>query len=260
MDRFFENKKHIKIAIASLLAIILVQFTFIICRTSSSTENQKDYVVNLVTIEDSLNYSEVKSNLENVDQVIKKLSTFFASKNVKVPHIEALKSEKLTNGIYLSKQTERYSYILEKYHNEIKKIPIGSPVGGYISSPFGTRKNPFSSLLTSNAGGDGPSFKFHSGIDFAVPIGTEVKSTADGKVIFAGRKGGYGNAIIVRHKNGLATLYGHLSKILVKPNEEVEAGDVIAKSGNTGNSTGPHVHYEVRKNNRPINPRSYIKI
>ena len=97
-------------------------------------------------------------------------------------------------------------------------------------------------------------------ITIAVPFGSDVRGAAQGTVIFAGVKGGYGNCIIISHGNGLATLYGHLSQILVKANDFVKVNQVIAKSGNTGRSTGPHLHYEVHKNNTPVNPKLFINI
>ena len=102
--------------------------------------------------------------------------------------------------------------------------------------------------------------QFHKGLDIAVPFGSDVRSAAKGTIIFAGVKGGYGNCVIISHGNGLATLYGHLSEILVKANQIVEVNQVIAKSGNTGRSTGPHLHYEVHKNNTPVNPKLFMDI
>ena len=102
--------------------------------------------------------------------------------------------------------------------------------------------------------------QFHKGMDFAVAYGTDVRAAARGTVIFAGQKGGYGNCVILSHGNGLATLYGHLSTISVKANETVEVNQVIAKSGNSGRSTGPHLHYEVHKNNTPVNPKLFLSL
>ncbi|MBP7174324.1 MAG: M23 family metallopeptidase, partial [Cloacibacterium sp.] len=102
--------------------------------------------------------------------------------------------------------------------------------------------------------------QFHKGIDVAVAYGSDVKCTAKGKVIFAGNKGGYGNCVIVQHGNGLSSLYAHLSEILVSANQEVKVGEVIAKSGNSGRSTGPHLHYEVHKNNTPVNPKLFLSL
>ena len=102
--------------------------------------------------------------------------------------------------------------------------------------------------------------QFHKGMDIAVAYGSDVRAAASGKVIFAGTKGGYGNCVIISHGNGLATLYGHLSDLLVKTNEEVAVNQVIAKSGNSGRSTGPHLHYEVHKNNTPVNPKLFMTL
>lgn len=100
--------------------------------------------------------------------------------------------------------------------------------------------------------------QFHKGLDIAVPFGSDVIATAAGTVIFSGQKGGYGNCVIVSHGNGLATLYGHLSQLVAKTNDRVKVGQVIAKSGNSGRSTGPHLHYEVHKNNTPVNPKLFM--
>lgn len=102
--------------------------------------------------------------------------------------------------------------------------------------------------------------QFHKGLDIAVAYGTDVRAAAKGTVIFAGKKGGYGNCVIVSHGNGLATLYGHLSEILVETNDVINVNQVIARSGNSGRSTGPHLHYEVHKNNTPVNPKLFMSI
>lgn len=110
----------------------------------------------------------------------------------------------------------------------------------------------------NNPPAEADQIQFHKGMDFAVPYGSDVRSAAIGNVIFAGQKGGYGNCVIISHGNGLATLYGHLSQILVQTNDQVKVNQVIAKSGNSGRSTGPHLHYEVHKNNTPVNPKLFL--
>lgn len=138
--------------------------------------------------------------------------------------------------------------MLEKTRSEVQSFPIANPAPGKsISSNFGNRRDP---ILGSSA--------FHSGIDFRAETGTPIRSTAAGKVVKAGRYGGYGKMIEIRHANGLSTRYGHLSKIYVQPGQNVKAGVKIGASGNTGRSTGPHLHYEVRTNNKAINPLNYI--
>lgn len=112
----------------------------------------------------------------------------------------------------------------------------------------------------NNAPAEADQMQYHKGLDIAVAYGSDVVATAAGTVIFAGQKGGYGTCVIVSHGNGLATLYGHLSQLVSKTNDKVKVGQVIAKSGNSGRSTGPHLHYEVHKNNTPVNPKLFMNL
>jgi len=112
----------------------------------------------------------------------------------------------------------------------------------------------------NNPPAEADQMQFHKGLDIAVAYGSDVRAAAAGTVIFSGQKGGYGNCVIVSHGNGLATLYGHLSELISKVNDKVKVGQVIAKSGNTGRSTGPHLHYEVHKNNTPVNPKLFMNL
>jgi murein DD-endopeptidase MepM/ murein hydrolase activator NlpD len=102
-------------------------------------------------------------------------------------------------------------------------------------------------------------YKAHTGIDYGAPTGTPIFATANGRVTFAGWKGGYGKLIIVKHPNGYQTYYGHCSRLLKKPGQLVEQGEVVARVGQTGVATGPHVHYEVRVNGTPMNPNNVKK-
>lgn len=129
-----------------------------------------------------------------------------------------------------------------------ERIPAIRPVtGGYISSRFGYRKDPFTGHRA-----------FHRGIDYRVPYGTEVHATAAGKVIFAGRMRGFGRLIKIRHKKDLVTVFAHLSKIRVRKGQNVKRGDVIGEVGNSGRSTGAHLHYEVQEKGSAVNPLNYI--
>lgn len=136
---------------------------------------------------------------------------------------------------------------LEKKRNLLASTPSIKPVEGWITSEFGYRKSPFTGERD-----------FHSGLDIANKLGTGVTTTANGKVSYAGRKMYYGNLVIVDHGYGKVTKYGHLERILVKQGQKVNRGEVIALLGNTGQSTGPHVHYEVLINGTPVNPLKYI--
>ncbi|MDX8568845.1 M23 family metallopeptidase [Elizabethkingia sp. HX XZB] len=280
MKHFFSSRKNLRYTIYGLLAVILIQAVAMI--SFMNKKDDKVYQVNLVQIKDkkdSLDYTEVKNNLTQLDRVVKSLSNFLASNNIEAPQIESLDAENLSNGIYLSQQANRYTQALVDYQTKLQQIPLGIPTNGEISSNFGVRKNPIPPKRIVMAGINLPKtdsagtatatvkptqdpevMQFHKGLDIAVPFGSDVRSAAQGTVIFAGQKGGYGNCVIVSHGNGLATLYGHLSSVLVSPNQQIKVGEVIAKSGNTGRSTGPHLHYEVHKNNTPVNPRLFLGI
>ncbi len=117
-----------------------------------------------------------------------------------------------------------------------------------ISSEYGMRKDPFNGEMA-----------FHDGIDLAVKRGTGITALKDGVVTFSGFKGGYGNTVIVRHEDGLETVYGHASRNHVREGEAVTAGTVLADVGSTGRSTGPHLHFEVRKDGKSVNPLPYLK-
>ena len=120
---------------------------------------------------------------------------------------------------------------------------LGLPVSGRITSRFGYRIHPITGA-----------YSLHTGVDIACPTGTPVHAAAAGEVILAGWMGAYGNAVVIDHGGGVSTLYGHNSSLLVRVGERVAKGQVIARSGSTGWSTGPHVHFERRKDGRPVNP------
>ena len=131
----------------------------------------------------------------------------------------------------------------------VRSFPIVHPAPGKaISSRFGNRKDP---ILGRSA--------FHAGLDFRTPTGTPIRAAAEGKVVKAGRQGGYGKLVEIKHANGLSTRYAHLSKIYVKTGQKVPAGFKVGAAGSTGRSTGPHLHYEVRADGKPLNPLNYLK-
>lgn len=129
----------------------------------------------------------------------------------------------------------------------ISQTPAITPVKGIFTSGFGSRSDP----LTHGHGN-------HQGVDIAAAPGQPVRASADGIVMRAGSIGGLGNAIFVAHGFGITTRYGHLSKVEVRPGQRVKRGDVIGRVGNTGRSTGYHLHYEVRQDGDPVNPLVYM--
>lgn len=143
---------------------------------------------------------------------------------------------------------ERQMWIYEDMVRRNGAIPSIWPVIGALESGVGGRRNPFT----------GRGFEYHEGQDIDATYGTPVQAPADGKVIIAGRQRGYGNVIYLDHGAGLSTRYGHLSQINVTVGQTITRGQVIGLVGSTGRSTGPHLHYEVRINNQPVDPRRYL--
>lgn len=137
---------------------------------------------------------------------------------------------------------------LERVKAFAVRFPFANPAPNRkITSLFGNRIDPFFGKLA-----------LHAGIDFRLKSGSRVKATGTGTVIHAGTAGGYGIMVEIDHGNGITTRYGHLSKVLVNEGDKVSAGDLIALSGSTGRSTGPHLHYEVRRDGRAIDPMRFL--
>jgi murein DD-endopeptidase MepM/ murein hydrolase activator NlpD len=160
-------------------------------------------------------------NLDNINAILDDLIA-------KVPDMSA----KLTED---KQHMEDHIYMLDH-------TPSIWPTTGVISSTFNDRRG-------NNT---------HGGLDIATNVGTPVKAAASGVIIFASRNQGFGNEIIIHHGFGIMTIYGHLNKINVTVGQEVKKGEVIAQSGNTGYSTGPHLHYEIILNNGQVNPMNYL--
>lgn len=139
--------------------------------------------------------------------------------------------------------------ILMSSHMQEEVFPEGRPIKrGWISSYYGTRTNPFSGKL-----------QFHKGMDFAGKSGSKVLAVAGGVVTWSSKRYGYGNLVEINHGNGYTTRYGHNKENLVEVGDTVKKGEVVSLMGSTGRSTGPHVHFEVLKNGRQINPQKFVQ-
>jgi len=159
------------------------------------------------------------------------------------------KMDKIMGQLYVqSKSFDEVFHMAKNKEKMLACIPAIQPVNNKdlrrIGSYFGTRMDPFYKVR-----------KFHEGMDFSASIGTEIYATGNGTIITAGRDaGGYGNEIVIDHSYNYKTVYAHLSRIFVKPGQKILRGQIIGYVGNTGKSTSPHLHYEVRKNGIPLNP------
>ncbi len=162
------------------------------------------------------------------------------------------KIDQLSKQLYVqSKSYDEVWDLVKNKANMLSSIPAIQPVANKdltrVASGYGWRIHPIYKTE-----------KMHTGMDFTSPVGTEIHATGNGvigKIEMDGR--GYGNNVIVNHGYGYETLYGHMSKIVVRPGQKVKRGDLIGYVGNSGTSTGPHLHYEVRKNGNPVNPVNF---
>jgi murein DD-endopeptidase MepM/ murein hydrolase activator NlpD len=167
-------------------------------------------------------------------------------------------SKSLTAGLDLSikKLTERTDVVEEKLHSAFSlqqeklyfwaSLPSIWPTHGWVTSEFGDGR------------GGRRHFRWHEGVDIAGPVGTPITAPGDGVVTYSGYKAGYGRAIIIDHGFGITTLYGHCSAVYVEEGQHVNRGMQIAAVGNTGRSTGPHLHYEIHVDGVPVNPMLYL--
>jgi murein DD-endopeptidase MepM/ murein hydrolase activator NlpD len=139
---------------------------------------------------------------------------------------------------------------LDARRNALEQMPFAGPVHAAYrqTSSFGTRRDPINGRTRN-----------HNGLDFAAPVGTPLYATGAGEVVTAGRSGAFGNLVRIRHAFGYETLYAHMSRIRVAVGDRVEAGDRIGDMGSTGRSTGSHLHYEVHRDGRPVDPMTYLK-
>jgi len=137
---------------------------------------------------------------------------------------------------------------LGKAGRALASLPSRWPVRGPVNSEFGRRSSPW----------QGESVEEHSGLDIGVPRGTPVMAPAPGIVIYAGQHAEYGVTLVIDHGNDIKSLYGHLTRLGVQAEQKVERGQIVAFTGNTGRSSGPHLHYEIQVKGLPVNPRSYL--
>lgn len=194
--------------------------------------------------------ASLRNKFSKIDTELHSINKYLKERGIK-PVINQPEGGDTDDDVISSEEISSfYVNYVEKIGYEISHTPLGMPFQGRITSTFGHRENPF----------DGSNVETHKGLDIAGPFGSPVKAMAEGKVEFAGLRGGFGNCIMLKHANGIETLYGHLSKILVKVGDNIDIGQIIGKIGSTGRSTGPHLHYEIHKNGQKINPQSFLTL
>lgn len=174
-----------------------------------------------------------------------KIAKIYGTTWQKIADVNNLKSGKLYAGVKLFiPDAQMTTYERNKFYQQ----NFIWPVVGKITSFFGSRIDPFTQL-----------YSFHTGIDIKGKIGDKVKCTKDGKVVFTGFHNIYGNFIMIKHSDGTITNYAHLDKVIASINSDIKQGEVIGLLGDTGRTTGPHLHFEIIKNGKYLNPLNYLK-
>jgi murein DD-endopeptidase MepM/ murein hydrolase activator NlpD len=179
------------------------------------------------------------------------IEKIIGSIGIKIPQHDNSDS-KHSGGLFIEQpdtDKDDLLYKADTYLKTIRYLPLGTPLNGNITSRYGKRKDPLNKKSA-----------FHPGIDIRGKRGEKIYSTADGVVIKSFRNGGYGNYVVIDHGNGYTTSYAHMQKYLVHKGDRVTRGQVIGLVGNTGRSTGPHLHYEIALNNNTINPHNFMKV
>ena len=181
----------------------------------------------------NLELSIIENYTENINDI-----------SIETVQVAQAQMEEKVSALVAEEQAKKEEEEKSKYPNINGVLLAVTPVSGSITSRFGVV-----SSIRSGA---------HTGTDIAAPTGTPIKAVANGTVTFAERSGSYGNLIKITHENGVETWYGHCSKLYATVGQQVKAGDIIAAVGSTGNSTGPHLHLEIRVNGTAINPQNYL--
>lgn len=181
----------------------------------------------------NLELSVIENYTENINDI-----------SIETVQVAQAQMEEKVSALVAEEQAKKEEEEKSKYPNINGVLLAVTPVSGSITSRFGVV-----SSIRSGA---------HTGTDIAAPTGTPIKAVANGTVTFAERSGSYGNLIKITHENGVETWYGHCSKLYATVGQQVKAGDIVAAVGSTGNSTGPHLHLEIRVNGTAINPQNYL--
>lgn len=197
------------------------------------------------------------NSFEEATQTIEKIKEEYANKvdeiNISINEIYTQDINEVNKSVELQTAVKTAKVEVLEVVKEQEKIKAATLDGVYFSV------RPVTGTITSRFGAN-ESIRDHThkGMDIAAPYGTKILAAAGGKVTYSGWMGGYGNLIIITHENGIQTYYGHASKLYASVGDKVNAGDTIAAVGSTGNSTGNHLHFEIRKNGTQINPQKYI--
>ncbi len=255
---FSIKKSHIRIAFCSIvlfafLSILSFGTSYVYYKDSAKKSHSVNKLISTINVlsndmdETRMVETQLREKLQGIEETLLEMQDIL--------HKKGIKKKLSIGGEFIPAEKLSLSYVdymkndLDSLFNTMKSVPVGIPIEGKINSDFGYRNDPFK----RRAG-------FHSGIDIDANYGQKVVATADGVVTKASWHSSYGKTVVIKHEDSYETLFGHLSKITVKEGESIKVGDVIGKAGSTGRSTGTHLHYEVIKDGKRVNPKQFLSL
>lgn len=258
--RHIKNLKYYALGIVGVVAALIGSIVLLQNRNQEQEREKQLLLTQIVSLKGQIpaelqkeaGKNSAQSYIQAIEGKLKNINNYLRKRGLKGFSNKGVGGDANAEGAKLSDKEVYMAYndYLTHIVNAVAFTPMGYPRISSMTSSFGYRSDPFD---TENA-------EFHPGIDFKGRRGDVAKCTANGRVVSAGWNGGYGNCVRVAHANGFETLYGHLSRITVKVGQELSVGDKVGEVGSTGHSTGAHLHYEVRKDGKPINPVKFLTL
>jgi len=247
--------KHYALTVGITIFILTGTIVFLSLELSKIEKEKAAYTRQIAHLKKQIppptDSTQARNYIQNIENKLKKINQYLIKRGIKGFAVNDIGGNDQADAELSPEESYAlYDERLEDFLLGVAFTPMGYPANFAVNSAFGYRGDPVRKGRV----------EFHPGMDFKGRKGDAVKSTADGKVIIAGWFQGYGKCVKIRHKNNLETLYGHLSKVNVKEGQMVNTGQIIGQVGSTGHSTGNHLHYEVRKNGKPINPKSFLSV
>jgi murein DD-endopeptidase MepM/ murein hydrolase activator NlpD len=258
--RHLGRLKHYAFGVFGVIMLLTGTIFYLRSQNQRQEQEEKQLLTQLTKLKSSIPVTDTLANKANTAQAyvqdiegkLQKINNYLKKRGLKGFSTAAVGGNGNTEAAKLtdSETYSLYDEYLDRLVHAVAFTPMGYPRISSLTSFFGYRSDPFNSAHA----------EFHPGIDFRGARGDEARCTANGKVVFAGWYGGYGNCVRIAHTNNFETLYGHLSRITVKVGEDVTVGEKVGEVGSTGRSTGNHLHYEVRKNGKAVNPVSFLTL
>jgi len=252
--------KHYTLGVLAIIVMLFVSIFYLRSQNKRQEEEKTQLLSQIVKLKNAIPVTiaqEKKSNaaqayVQDIEVKLTKINDYLRKRGLKGFSTKAVGGNGNAEAAKLSDEEtySLYDEYLGRLMHTVAFTPMGFPRMTSLTSYFGYRSDPFNS---SHA-------EFHPGIDFKGNRGDEARCTANGRVVFAGWYGGYGNCVRIAHANNFETLYGHLSRITVKVGQQVTVGQKIGEVGSTGHSTGTHLHYEIRRDGKAINPVHFLTL